>query len=164
MLKLRKYDWIFILIAGILSLLIIFIPMTVLRDGGGDSFSVWIFGLFLEFENFRPDGAGFFPTPFCIIGALFALTFLILGILLLVSALQSKNGKENKLKQKQLFGIGFFYLFVPLIFRTVMFIVSLIIGDSELVIYLGLSFYTIELFMPVSAFFLLLSGALKLSR
>jgi len=164
MLNLRKYDWLFVLIAGILSMVITFVPMSVLSMGGGDSFSVWIFGFELEFNNFRPDGIGFLPAPFCIMGAIFALTLLILGILLLVSAVQNKNGKDSKLQQKQLLGIGFFYLFLPIIFRTLMLISCSIIGEADLTVYLGLGFYSIELFMPISAFFLLLSGALKQSR
>jgi len=163
MLNLRKYVWIYVLIAAILSILTAFVPMSVINDGIGDKIFFWMFGLFLRFDNFKFHSAGFEDLLFSLIGALFVLLLIIFGILLLVSAISQMKGKESKLQNKWM-GFGIFFLLMPFIFRITMLIIGFISPSFYYPILLGTYFYSVELLTPIIAFLLLLSGALKQSR
>lgn len=162
-LNLRKYEWLFILIAGILSILIGLIPMSIEFNKFGDRFFFWMFGLAIEIENHALDYIGFFSPSFSIVGGIFVIILLTIGIILVISAIFRKKNKNLKFQEYIWLIIGLFFLLMPFIFRSSVGLLAYI-KATDFIVFYGLNFYSIELIMPFSAVLLLITGILNLPR
>ncbi|MFO7796362.1 MAG: hypothetical protein R6W84_09425 [Promethearchaeia archaeon] len=163
MVDLRKNERLFILIAGILMIITIWIPMSIVSFSTGDLRIYWMFGIFLDWDSFAFDSLYTLRLGFIIGGSFFALILLSLGIFLIILANFIKKGKSIRFQEYLLLSIGLFALVMPYLFRSLMSLVSIILSSENIFAFSGF-FYSIELIMPISAILLLIPGGLKISE
>lgn len=163
MVDLRKNEGLFILIAGILMILTVCIPMSIISSSPGDLKIYWLFGIFLDWDSFSFDSLYTLKLGYIIGGSFFALILLLLGIFLIILANFEKKGKSIKFQNYLLLSIGLFALFIPFLLRSLISLVYLI-NPSENLTAFGGFFYSIELILPISAILLLIPGGLKISE
>lgn len=164
MVNLREKGWIIPLSAGIIALLLACIPFGIYYNFETNRSGVyWYFGLFASFNNGVMGENGFLDyNEYVVVGSMFFIILLIIGIFFVLSALMTMKGKDVPHKGLIWTIFGIFLLLFPILYQGSFLAMDAIL-DHEMVELFSFTFDLRTLF-PIVGVIAIVSGVKELAK
>ncbi|MBD3196456.1 MAG: hypothetical protein GF317_15460 [Candidatus Lokiarchaeota archaeon] len=122
-LNLKGKEWLFILIAGILAIIVVIVPAFILPNlsgSSGNQYLLWVIGYVLQIDNGVIDlnDSGFQEGSVAVAGGIFSILLMIIGLILIISAIMTKfTTKQLPFKAYIWLFAGLFLFISPYLLR-----------------------------------------------
>ena len=164
MVNLREKGWLIPLSSGIIVLLLACIPFAIYHNFETNrSGMYWYFGLYASFNNGVMGENGFLDyNEYVIVGSMFFIILLIIGIFLVLSALMTMKGKDVPHKGLIWTIFGIFLLLFPMIYQSSFLLMDAILGHEMLELF---SFtFDLRTLFPIVGILAIVPGVKELTK